>query len=63
MKVIEPIKVKVKKQNLSSPHQKEQTCLSACLTLAHQETAQSHPGPVSVPPASLLCSHTPAEPF
>lgn len=51
-----------KKSSQSLPHQKEQTCLAACLRLAHQGTEQSHPSPASVPPASWLCSHIPAEP-
>lgn len=54
--------VSEKKPPQPLPRQKEQTCLAACLKLARPGTEQSHPSPASAPPASWLCSHTPAEP-
>ena len=56
------IEISSRKCPQSLPHQKEQTCLAACLKLARRGTEQSHPSPASAPPASWLCSHTPAEP-
>lgn len=44
------------------PHQKEQTYLEACRTLEHRGSEQNPGGPASVPPASWLCSRSPAGP-
>ena len=55
------LEVRSEKSAHSLPHQKEQTCLAACLKLAYRGTEQSHPSPASSPPASWLCFRIPAE--